>query len=144
MPTLAVRELVYCTDEKALYIGTSAGNVKLCAAALEGIVNGINGTVNAHGQSISSLQNSLNSLSGTVGGHGNSINSLNSSVNSLSQTAQAHQQGIENLKTQMANKLTANPVQAQAAVAADADTAAIVTAVNNLIAAMKASGVMKN
>lgn len=88
MPTLAVRELVYCTDEKALYIGTAAGNVKLCDADLESAVNTINNSMNG--------------------------------------------------------KLTASPVAAQAALATDANTSAIVTAVNNLIAAMKASGVMNN
>ena len=79
MPTLAIRELVYCKDEKALYIGTEAGNLKLCSADLEEAING---------------------------------------------------------------KLTASPVAAQAALASDANTSAIVTAVNSLIAAMKTSGVM--
>lgn len=102
MPTLAVRELVYCTDEQALYIGTATGNIKLCAAALEGIVNA----------------------------HSNSINSLSDEISAI--------------KNQLPSKLTAGKVAAQAAVAADADTAAIITAVNNLIAAMKASGVMNN
>lgn len=39
-------------------------------------------------------------------------------------------------------KLTAAPVAAQAAVAADADLTTVVTALNALIAAMKGSGVM--
>lgn len=30
MPKLAVDELGYLTDEKALYIGTESGNVRLC------------------------------------------------------------------------------------------------------------------
>ena len=34
MPTLAAGELGYSTDEKALYIGTADGNVKLCEAGL--------------------------------------------------------------------------------------------------------------
>lgn len=32
MPTLHDREIAYCKDEKALYIGTAGGNVKLCDA----------------------------------------------------------------------------------------------------------------
>lgn len=32
MPVLQIREIAYCKDEKALYIGTSSGNVKLCDA----------------------------------------------------------------------------------------------------------------
>lgn len=34
MPSLAIGELGYRTDEKALYIGTTEGNVKLCEAGL--------------------------------------------------------------------------------------------------------------
>ena len=30
MPSLRDREIAYCKDEKALYIGTTGGNVKLC------------------------------------------------------------------------------------------------------------------
>lgn len=30
MPKLSVDELGYCTDEEALYIGTDAGNKRLC------------------------------------------------------------------------------------------------------------------
>ena len=33
MPPLADRELVYVRDEQALYIGTEAGSVQLCAAS---------------------------------------------------------------------------------------------------------------
>lgn len=79
MPTLAVRELGYVTDEKALYIGTANGNVKLCDADLEDTVK---------------------------------------------------------------NKLTATPVAAQGSLDAAAELAAVITAYNNLIAAMKASGMM--
>jgi hypothetical protein len=32
MPNLNENELGYCTDEKALYIGTKDGNVRLCGA----------------------------------------------------------------------------------------------------------------
>ena len=100
MPTLIPRELVYVTDEQALYIGTSKGNVKLCSAELIAAVV---------------------AMSAAVGGNTKTI---------------------QELKTSLDNKLTASPVAAQATVAADADTAAVITAVNNLIAAMKASGVM--
>lgn len=113
MPTLAVRELVYCTDEKALYIGTSAGNIKLCAAALEGIVNSLSNNVSILGNSLTSVSNGLSAE-------------------------------ISAIKNQLPSKLTAGKVAAQAGLAADADAAAIVTAVNNLIAAMKTSGVMNN
>ena len=67
MPALADRELAYEQDEKALYIGTPDGNVKLC---------------------------------------------------------------------------TAQKVAAQAELAAEADLPAVISSINNLIAAMKNSGVM--
>lgn len=35
VPTLQDKELAYRKDEKALYIGTENGNVKLCDAELE-------------------------------------------------------------------------------------------------------------
>ena len=76
MPVLADREIAYVRDEKALYIGTPQGNVKLCDADLEAI------------------------------------------------------------------KLTAQKVAAQAELAAAADLPAVISSINNLIAAMKSSGVM--
>lgn len=94
MPNLMIRELVYCTDEQALYIGTAEGNVKLCSAVLERIVA-------------------------------------------------THNANIVSLTQRLEDKLTASKVTAQAQVASDASTAAIATAFNNLIAAMKDSGVMK-
>lgn len=76
MPALADREIAYERDEKALYIGTPQGNVKLCDADLE------------------------------------------------------------------ARKLTAQKVAAQPELAAAADLPAVISSINNLIAAMKSSGVM--
>ena len=35
VPNLQDREMAYRKDEKALYIGTTSGNVKLCDAELE-------------------------------------------------------------------------------------------------------------
>lgn len=100
MPKLADRELGYVRDEKALYIGTAGGNVKLCDADLEGTVNKLGDTVNAQGETLS-----------------------------------AQQQALE-------GKLTASKVAAQGAVSAEADLAAVVAGFNNLIEAMKSSGVM--
>lgn len=100
MPTLIARELVYCTDEKALYIGTAAGNIKLCSAELTAAVV-------AHSNAISGNTKTLEALRAVVN-----------------------------------DKLTASPVAAQTALASDASTADIIAAINNLIAAMKTSGVM--
>lgn len=51
VPTLQDREIAYSKDEKALYIGTSNGNVKLCGAddigALHTLVNNITARLDA-------------------------------------------------------------------------------------------------
>lgn len=100
MPKLADRELGYVRDEKALYIGTAGGNVKLCDADLEGTVSALGSTVTEHGTRL-----------------------------------YAQQQALE-------GKLTADKVAAQADMAATADLTAVIAGFNNLIAAMKSSGVM--
>ena len=92
MPTLTDRELAYVRNEKALYVGTPNGNVK-------------------------------------IGGD------LESKVAALELVLEGHDESI-------ADKLTASPVAAQAAVADGADLATAVAALNALIAAMKSSGVM--
>ena len=114
MPVLALRELAYVTDEKALYIGTAAGNQKLCDADLES-------TVTAQGNAISGVQTTLSGLQATVQSQGTAIGSLNS---------------------EMGNKLTATKTAAQGSLSAEADLAAVIAAYNNLIAALKSSGVM--
>ena len=85
MPQLNDREAAFCRDEKALYVGTPEGNVKLCTAFTE--------------------------------------------------------EKVARLET---DKLTAKKAAAVAAVAYGADAAAIVSAFNGLLAAMKAAGLMEN
>lgn len=99
LPTLTDREPAYVRDEKALYIGTPNGNVKIGAE-------------------------------------------LESKVNALELVVEGHDDDIDTLKVDMPKKLTASPVAAQASLAADADLATAVAALNSLIAAMKSSGVM--
>ena len=60
----------------------------------------------------------------------------------LKAAVDAHGKTIAEQQTALNGKLTATKVAAQSAVAADADAATIAAAVNSLIAAMKASGVM--
>lgn len=121
MPKLTDRELGYVRDERALYIGTATGNVKLCDADLEGTVTAQGNTIGGLQNTVQSHTNGIASLSSTVQGHGNAIGALNG---------------------QMAGKLTATPAAAQGSLDAAADLAAVIAAYNNLIAAMKASGVM--
>lgn len=118
MPVLALRELAYVTDEQALYIGTAAGNIMLCSLSQ---YQGLSNTVTAQGNTIGSLQNTLSGLQATVQSQGTAIGSLN---------------------TEMGNKLTATKTAAQGSLSAEADLAAVIAAYNNLIAALKSSGVM--
>ena len=92
------------------------------------VVNGLASTVSVQAGNITNLQGAVNSLSSTVSNQETAISSLN-------QTVASHGSAID-------GKLTATKVAAQAGVAADADAAALAAAVNNLIAAMKSSGVM--
>ena len=172
MPTLAIRELVYCTDEKALYIGTSAGNVKLCDADWENMISTISNTANTNSSNIATQKSNLNILSGTVAeqgeslanllerhttltqsvnGHGDRIHANEVQIGSLQNNVSAHGNALTQLNAAISevsnltnSKLTASKVTAQAGLAGDADLPAVVTAINNLINAMKASGVMTN
>lgn len=51
VPTLQDREIAYSKDEKAIYIGTPEGNVKLCDAELEArikaYIDGLVANINA-------------------------------------------------------------------------------------------------
>lgn len=49
---------------------------------------------------------------------------------------------IKELREELEDKLTASPVALQQDISADADLAAVVSAFNSLLAAMKASGIM--
>lgn len=67
MPTLTDREPAYVRDEKALYVGTPEGNVKVCSAETEQTVveHGITisaheSTIQYHGTAISAQQTILN------------------------------------------------------------------------------------
>ena len=91
MPTLRARELAYCKDEKALYVGTGSENVKLCAAG----------------------------------------------------EAEILARRTEALENAMPGKLTASAAAAQSVLADSADLAAVISAHNDLIEALKASGLMQ-
>ena len=92
MPTLADREPAFVRDEKALYIGTENGNLRLVRAGLE--------------DDVASLERAVQNLADV--------------------------------------KLSADAAAAQLPLAADAELAAVISAFNALVAAMKASGIMEN
>lgn len=64
MPKLEVGELGYATDEKALYIGTASGNVRLCGAddynAIMTEINGIKAEITQIKADITEIQALLN------------------------------------------------------------------------------------
>lgn len=102
MPTLADREPAYVRDEKALYVGTPTGNVKI-GEALEAAV--------------AALDSAMNTAIDTIGGDVDIL---------LGRTAE----------------LEARKAGSVADVASDAELAAVIGKVNELIAALKASGLM--
>lgn len=59
MPVLQIREIAYCKDEKALYIGTSGGNVKLCDADDPGRITALETTTATHTTQIETLETSV-------------------------------------------------------------------------------------
>lgn len=155
MPRLADREPAYVRDEEALYVGTPAGNVKIGGETerkvktLEETVNTHGETLTAHGQAlathseqIQSLQKgqqTLDTLTQEITGmkevqtaHGEKLTQLESGQQSMGQAVSALEE----------NKLTAKKTASMSALAADADLAAVISAYNGLIAALKGSGVM--
>lgn len=118
MPTLAVREPAYVTDEEALYIGTPAGNKRLCRAGAE-----------------ADLQAQIEMVAGAVTELDEELAQQQDAFQALELVVQGHEDALE-------EKLTADPLASLSTLDAAADLAAVIAAYNNLIAAMKASGMM--
>ena len=93
MPALPDRMPAFVRDEKALYIGTPDGNLKLCSAETEGKVKAL-------------------------------------------------EKRVLTMEESMDNKLSAIAAEAVADVASDAEAAESAAKVNEIISAMKASGLM--
>lgn len=121
MPALRDRELGYCKDEKALYIGTANGNVRLCGADDSGRIDALETTTGTHTTQISSLQN-------TTGTQTTQISGLSASLSSL--------------ETTVSGKLTASQAAAQTDLPASATLEDTVSAYNSLLAAMRAAGII--
>ena len=101
MPALADREPAFVRDEKALYIGTPEGNLKLCSADIP------------------------------------------QEVEALRKEVDAYTLKVEEMDANLDRKLTATPAIALAELEAEAELAAMVSAYNSLIAALKAGGIME-
>ena len=162
MPTLADREIAYVRNENALYIGTDSGNKKVGAeldtaiynlgrdlAAREATLTDLLLSVealttgqNKHGKTIAEHGDSIDAHSKTIAEHGEAITAHGSAIEAQGKTVAEHSTAIAEQKAALDGKLSASPVAAQAGIAADADLATAVAAMNALIAAMKNSGVM--
>ena len=101
MPKLNNDELGYRTDEKALYIGTDNGNVRLCGAEdlvklnnLSTAVGTISATVNGINTTITTLNSKINEQSTT-------INGLNTLISSLQGQISAINAQIQNINTRL-------------------------------------------
>lgn len=70
------------------------------------------------------------------------IEALEESVKSLGEADTAMQQSIQQLNEAVGKKLSASPAAAQAELGADANLAAVIASINQLIADMKAAGLM--
>lgn len=70
------------------------------------------------------------------------VTGLETDVSGLETTTGEHTTQISALQTAVNGKLTASKVAAQSALGGAADLAAVITAFNALVAAMKSSGVM--
>lgn len=112
MPNLSDREPAFVRDEKALYIGTPDGNLKLCEA----------GTIDK----VAELEEDLAVLEETV------------------ETLQGNTDSLEALQTKVDGKLSATPAAVLPELTGEEDLAAVISAYNSLIAALKASGIMSS
>ena len=93
-------------------------------------------------EAISELTRTVNAVATAVSVQSGNISTLQQTVGNQSEDISALERTVAEQGQTLNGKLTANKVAAQAAVAADADAAAIAAGLNSLIAAMKSSGVM--
>ena len=117
MPVLHDREIGYVRNENAFYIGTPGGNVK--------VGQNLEDALAAQQETIAQIQETATVQSEIIVAIGAALEEAQTTIEALGTT-----------------KLSASAAAAQSALAAEADIAAVVTAFNSLIAAMKASGLM--
>ena len=148
MPTLADREIAYVRNENALYIGTGDGNKRI-GEELNATVNSLLSSLARYGERLTNLDLFVEELCANQDGHrvsiaenSNAIAKHGTAIEAQGKTVAEHSTAIAEQKAALDGKLSASPVAAQASVAADADLATVVAALNALIAAMKNSGVM--
>ena len=158
MPNLADREPAFVRDERALYIGTSTGNLKLCEAGtidkvveleeslaeLGEAVEELEGTGTSQGDTLNGLRTELDELKGTVTGQGETQQSHTETLGTHTETLQTHTESLEALQTELTGKLSATAAETLAELTGEEDLAAVISAYNSLIAALKVCGIMSS
>lgn len=160
MPLLSDREPAYVRDEEALYIGTPRGNVQVAAAGTAGRVTALetltaaqketlaahSGTLSAHGERLTAQEEALDthselleSMEGLQQLHSDRLSACGELLDAHTAALAACEKAVGQLH---AEKLSAVPAAAQAALPADADLPSVTAACNGLIAALKAAGIM--
>ena len=145
MPQLADREPAYVRDEEALYVGTPSGNVKIggktaaVVTALAGRVSTMGEILADHTGEIAALQEGQTAHGQTLTEQGNTLAAHGQTLTELEAAQQTQGETITKLQQE---KLTASPMAALAALADNADLAAVTAAYNSLIAGLKAAGIM--
>lgn len=124
LPTLADGEPGWCKDTKELYIG----GVKIADAAVFG--------------KITALQNGETNLETRATNLETRATNLESKAANLENRASNLESRATSMETEIGSKLTASKAAAQSDLAADADLAAVISAYNGLLAALRAAGIM--
>lgn len=128
MPELPDGAPGWCKDEKALYIGHPDGNQKVGDTAIF--------------QRVTDLETAQTALETAQKNLANAQTELAKAHQSLSGTVSGHTNTLKSQGEELAKKLEADAVTAQAPLADTADLAAVIGAFNSLISAMKTSKVM--
>lgn len=154
MPLLADREPAYVRDEQALYVGSPAGNVKLCAAGTESQVQALEEAAAAQNVRLSELEQAVEEAAAALmlqagrleqleTGNGNLQETLKTQQEILTAVQSAQQSLQETAAALQSEKLSARSAAAVTPPASDADMGAVAVACAAIIAALQAAGLMQ-
>ena len=172
MPNLSDREPAFVRDEKAFYIGTPTGNLKLCEAGtldkvaelvetVEGLAEelaALGETGEGQGEALKGIRTELDELAETQQTQAETLEGLTSDVSSHTETLAthtetlgthtetlaSHTESLDALQTEVAGKLSATAAETLAELTGEEELAAVISAYNSLIAALKACGIMSS
>lgn len=145
LPTLADGEPGWCKDTKELYIG----GVKVADTAVFGQITALQTratNLETRATNLETRATNLESKSTSLETRATNLETRATNLESKSTSLETRASNLEaratSLEAEMGNKLTASKVAAQADLAADADLAAVISAYNGLLAALRAAGIM--